>query len=60
MTTLSKEEIVRVLRRAGLADTAARLAPLLPERMDLDRESALLDRFGVNRDDLISRMGGSP
>lgn len=60
MTTLSKEEIVRVLRRAGLADTAARLAPLLPERVDLDRESALLDRFGVSRDDLISRMGGSP
>lgn len=60
MTTLSKEEIVRVLRRAGLADTAARLAPLLPERVDLDRDSALLDRFGVSREDLISRMGGSP
>jgi hypothetical protein len=43
-----------------MAEAADELALVLPETVDLDRDSELLARHGVSHDDLISRMGGSP
>jgi hypothetical protein len=60
MTNVPRAEILRVLRRVGMAATADELAPLLPETVDLERDRPMLAQHGVDRDDLVSRLGGSP
>jgi hypothetical protein len=32
----------------------------LPEELDLERAASFLERYGITKDALISRMGGSP
>jgi hypothetical protein len=59
MTRLPKTEVLRVLRAAGLAATADRVADQLPDPVDLDRDRPLLERHGISRDLLVDRMGGS-
>jgi hypothetical protein len=49
-----------VLRMVGLAQEADELAPQLPDPVDVDRESDLFDRYGIDLDMLIERMGGTP
>jgi hypothetical protein len=56
----TRAEFLRVLRHAGLFDVADELAPVLPEVVDFDRDHELFERYGLNPDELISRMGGSP
>ena len=56
----TRVEVLRVLRNAGLFGVAEELAPVLPDVVDFDRDHALLERYGVDRDELVSRMGGSP
>lgn len=57
---LSRQEIIQMLRRAGLADVAAAAQKSLPDPVD----SKVLDHFcagyGLLRQSLIDRMGGSP
>ena len=57
---IPREEVLRVLRRTGLSESTDALAHVLPETVDLDRDGELLTRHGLNHDDLISRLGGSP
>jgi hypothetical protein len=56
----SKAEVLRVLRKAGLFQVADELEPVLPEVVDFDREYRLLERYGLEPDVLMSRMGASP
>jgi len=56
----SKAEFLRVLRHAGLFQTADELEPVLPEVVDFDRDHRLLERYGLEQDVLMSRLGGSP
>jgi hypothetical protein len=61
MTVLMpKEELVRVLRNAGLDEVAEEAERSLPDEVDLDRAAEFGLRHGITRDELISRMGGSP
>jgi hypothetical protein len=57
---ISLQEIIKILRRAGLADVAAAAQDSLPD--PVDRKS--LDRFcaqhGLTSGSLTDRMGGSP
>jgi hypothetical protein len=56
-----KADVFKVLKRAHFPrDTIASLARELLNDVDLDEQSPALDRYGVTRDELISRMGGSP
>jgi hypothetical protein len=57
---LPRAEVLRVLRNAGLPRTADELARELPEIVDVDRDRPLFDRYAVDLDVLVSRMGGSP
>jgi hypothetical protein len=56
----SKVEFLRVLRHAGLFQIADELEPVLPEVVDFNRDHQLLERYGLEPDVLMSRMGGSP
>ena len=56
----SRQYVVDRLRHLGypgLADTALRE---LPDQVDENQLDAWAMRYGVTRDEVISRMGGSP
>jgi hypothetical protein len=57
---LKKHEIVQILRNAGLPQVAEEAERSLPDEVDLERAVEFGARYGVTRDMLISRMGGSP
>jgi hypothetical protein len=56
----SKADMLRVLRHAGLFHVAEELEPVLPEVVDFDRDHALLERYGLDIDTLMNRMGAGP
>ena len=59
--TMPKAEAIKVLRRAGVApETIQALESELDDPIDLVRDAAVFDRYGVGRNALINRMGGSP
>jgi hypothetical protein len=56
-----KAEVLRVLRRAGVPEETVRaLDDALDDPVDLQRDGNLFLRYGITRDWLIGRMGGSP
>ena len=56
-----KSEVLAVLHRAGIAEhTLQALNAALEDPVDLQRDGNLLARYGITRDSLIDRMGGSP
>jgi hypothetical protein len=57
---LKKTEIVAVLRRAGLQDAADEANRSLPEKVDVEDVVQFGARFGITREWLTERMGGSP
>ena len=57
---LSRQEIIQMLRRAGLADVAAAARTSLPDPVDSKALDQFCGRYGLSRQSLIERMGGSP
>jgi hypothetical protein len=57
----SKGELLLVLQRIGLPhELIAEIETKLPDSVDLDEAGALLQGYGLTRDEVISRLGGSP
>ena len=50
-------DVLHTLQRQDLADEASRD---LPDPVDIDRLVAWMIQHGLSRDEMISRMGGSP
>jgi hypothetical protein len=57
---VTKQHIIDVLRTAGLSEVADDVNRSLPDQVDLERAAQFLGRYGITKDELISRMGGSP
>jgi len=57
---MAKREIVEILRRAGYFEAADEADRTLPDPVELQRAAEFGARYGITRDELISRMGGSP
>jgi len=57
---VTRQHVVDVLRTAGLPEAADEANRSLPEEIDLERAAEFLGRYGITKDVLISRMGGSP
>jgi len=58
---LPKKEFLHVLRRAGISEEIVKLADeRLHDPVDQKRDGIFLLTHGLDRDQLISRMGGSP
>jgi hypothetical protein len=53
-------EIVKMLRRARMEDAAAAALATLPEQMDDKTVEKFRTVFGLTRESLMDRMGGSP
>ena len=56
----SREEVVRMLRKAGFREAADEAIRDLPDPVDLDYLQEWGRQRGITRDVLISQMGGSP
>jgi hypothetical protein len=57
----SKADLQQLMRRLGLPEeTIAEISAQLPDPVDLDAAGPLLLSYGLTRDAVISRLGGSP
>jgi hypothetical protein len=57
---VTREHIVALLRRAGLGAQAEDITADLPDPVDIDQATAHLASYGINKDQLMSLLGGSP
>jgi hypothetical protein len=55
-----KQWVVDTLRRLGLTQAADEAEQMLPDEVSTEELMALGDKYGISRDELTSRMGGSP
>jgi hypothetical protein len=55
---IDKNQILDMLKNAGKHDDAKNAAQELPEKVDTDQHADLLQKFGVNPQDLIGKLGG--
>ena len=56
---LDKEQIINFLKSLGKEDDAARAESELPDKVDTDKDRGLLEKFGVDPKELLSRLGRS-
>ena len=56
----SKQWVVETLRRLGYSREADEALRVLPEELDRKQLQELANQYGISRDELTNRMGGSP
>jgi hypothetical protein len=56
----SRQWVADTLRRFGYPQEADEALRVLPEEVDRQQLEEFGDRHGISRDELVSRMGGSP
>ena len=56
----SRAQIEAIMRRVGLADRIPEARRVLPETVDIDKDSDLLLRLGLTLDRIVNDMGGGP
>jgi hypothetical protein len=59
-TQFSRQHVIEVLNRLGYAELAKEAARILPDPVDINQLQEIGLKHGLTRDELISRMGGSP
>jgi hypothetical protein len=57
---VTREHVAGILRTAALPDLAEEACRVLPDPVEYTFAERFLAGYGVTKDDLISRMGGSP
>jgi hypothetical protein len=55
-----RQWLIDMLRSLGYSKEADEAAQELPDQIPVGQLQQFADRHGLSRDDLISRMGGSP
>jgi hypothetical protein len=55
---IPKEKILDLLREQGKGDQADQAQQELPDQVDPDRDSGLLQKFGLEPQDVLSKLGG--
>lgn len=53
-----KNQILDMLKGAGQHDDTKKADQELPDKVDTDQHSDLLQKFGINPQDLIGKLGG--
>lgn len=56
----TREHVVGILRTAALSEAADDAERELPDEVECQQAEQYLGRHGITKDELISRMGGSP
>jgi hypothetical protein len=57
---LARQHVVKMLRIAGLRQLADEAHRVLPDPVEYSNADRFLFQYGITKDDLISRRGGSP
>jgi hypothetical protein len=57
---VTREHVVGILRMAALPDLAEEARRALPDPVEYNLAERFLAQYGVTKDELISRRGGSP
>ena len=55
---IDKDTVLNLLREQGKTDEAQQAEQELPDEVDTERDRGLLERFGVDPQDLVGRLGG--
>jgi hypothetical protein len=59
--SISKSNAIQVLRRANYDQALIdEVMSKVPDPIDFDRDGSILMQYGITRDRLMDRMGGSP
>jgi hypothetical protein len=56
---IPNEKILDLLREQGKDDQVDQAKQELPDQVDPDRDSGLLQKFGLEPQDVLSKLGGS-
>ena len=54
-----RQQLVETLRRTGFPDLADAVVKAFPDPVDLGEVAKFLEPYGITRDVLVSRLGGS-
>ena len=57
---MDRQWVVDTLRRLGYVQEAEEAARVLPDPVEMEQLIEFGDKYGISRDELTSRMGGSP
>ena len=55
---IPKEQILEFLRSRGDNDKASQAEGELPDQVDTDQHAGLLEKYGIDPQDLMSKLGG--
>jgi len=55
---IPKEQILEFLRSRGQDDKASQAEGELPDQVDTEQHAGLLQKFGIDPQDLVSQLGG--
>jgi len=55
---IPKEQILDLLRNQGKDDQVGKADEELPDRVDTEKHSGLLEKFGLSPADVLSKLGG--
>ena len=55
---IDKDMILNLLRERGEQDQAQQAEQELPDQVDTERDGGLLEKYGINPQDLIGKLGG--
>jgi hypothetical protein len=56
---IPKDKLLDLLQQQGKNDQAEQARQELPEQVDPERDSGLLAKFGIDPQDLLSKLGGA-
>jgi hypothetical protein len=57
---VARQHLVDILRIAGLLELAEQAHRVLPDPVEYNHAERFLAQYGITKDELISRRGGSP
>ena len=56
---IPKDKILQLLRERGADDKVQQAEQELPDQVDTDRDAGLLQKFGLDPQDLLGKLGGN-
>ena len=55
---IPKDKILDMLQQQGKSEQTDQARQELPDQVDPERDSGLLDKFGIDANDLMGKLGG--
>jgi hypothetical protein len=56
---IPKDQILELIKQHGKSDQVGQAEQELPDQVDPERDSGLLEKFGIKPQDVLSKLGGS-